>query len=190
MRRHKMHGCGPRGGSFPEAIIAMGMGRGWGRGGFGGGFGGWGGDEWGGGGGGRGRGGRRRMFDSGELRLANAGHEPAFLRTADGAIVRLEPSGEPPLCILDGFEYTTVRRQLKAGEWICAVTDGVTEAMNKDGELYGAERLIALLATQRAESAPAAILAALRDDVRKFVGDTEPSDDLTVLCLRWSGPAA
>ena len=65
MRRHKMHGCG---GGFPEAIIAMGMGRGWGRGGFGGGWGGWGGDEWGGGGG-RGRGGRRRMFDSGELRL-------------------------------------------------------------------------------------------------------------------------
>jgi DNA-binding PadR family transcriptional regulator len=62
-----MHGCGPRGGGFPEAIIAMGMGRGWGRHGFGGGFGGWGGDEWGGGGG-RGRG-RRRMFDAGELRL-------------------------------------------------------------------------------------------------------------------------
>jgi DNA-binding PadR family transcriptional regulator len=59
-----MHGCG---GGFPEAIIAMGMGRGWGRGGFGGGWGQWGGDEWGGGGG-RGRG-RRRMFDSGELRL-------------------------------------------------------------------------------------------------------------------------
>jgi DNA-binding PadR family transcriptional regulator len=58
-----MHGCG---GGFPEAIIAMGMGRGWGRGGFGGGWGQWGGDEWGGGGRGRGR---RRMFDSGELRL-------------------------------------------------------------------------------------------------------------------------
>jgi DNA-binding PadR family transcriptional regulator len=67
MGRFKMHGCGPGGGSFPEAIIAMGMGRGWGRG-FGGFGGGWGGDEWGGGGG-RGRGGRRRMFDSGELRL-------------------------------------------------------------------------------------------------------------------------
>ncbi len=66
MGRFKMHGCGPRG--FPEAIIAMGMGRGWGRGGFGGGWGQWGGDEWGGGGGGRGRG-RRRMFDAGELRL-------------------------------------------------------------------------------------------------------------------------
>jgi DNA-binding PadR family transcriptional regulator len=67
MGRFKMHGCGPRVGGFPEAIIAMGMGRGWGRGGFGGGWGGWGGDEWGGGRGGRG--GRRRMFDAGELRL-------------------------------------------------------------------------------------------------------------------------
>jgi DNA-binding PadR family transcriptional regulator len=60
-----MHGCG---GGFPEAIIAMGMGRGWGRGGFGGGWGQWGGDEWGGGGG-WGRRGRKRMFDAGELRL-------------------------------------------------------------------------------------------------------------------------
>ena len=64
MGRFRMHGCGP--GVFPEAIIAMGMGRGWGRGGFGGGWGNWGGDEWGGGGRGRGR---RRMFDAGELRL-------------------------------------------------------------------------------------------------------------------------
>jgi DNA-binding PadR family transcriptional regulator len=64
MGRFKKHGCGPRG--FPEAIIAMGMGRGWGRSGFGGGWGQWGGDEWGGGGRGRGR---RRMFDVGDLRL-------------------------------------------------------------------------------------------------------------------------
>jgi DNA-binding PadR family transcriptional regulator len=62
-----MHGCGPRGRGFPEAIIAMGMGRGWGRG-FGGGWGSWGGDEWGGGSG-WGRRGRKRMFDAGELRL-------------------------------------------------------------------------------------------------------------------------
>ena len=64
--RFKMHGCGPRGRNFPEAIFAMGMGRG----GFGGGQN-WGGDwsQWGGGGGGRGRGGRRGMFKPGELRL-------------------------------------------------------------------------------------------------------------------------
>jgi len=71
MGRFRNHGCGGRGKGFPEAIFAMGMGRGWGRGGFGGGWGGpFGGDEWGGGGGGfGGRRGRKRMFDSGELRL-------------------------------------------------------------------------------------------------------------------------
>lgn len=127
--------------------------------------------------------------DSGELLLANAGHEPAFLRAADGAIARLDPSGEPPLCIVDGFDYTTVRRTLRPGEWLCVVSDGITEAMNERAELYGAERLVELLAAQRAEAAPAAIVSALRDDVRRFVGDTEQSDDLTLLCLRWTGRA-
>jgi len=66
MGRFRMHGCGERGFSFPEGLVAMTMGRGWGKGGWGQG---WGGEDWGGGGGwGRGRG-RRRMFDSGELRL-------------------------------------------------------------------------------------------------------------------------
>jgi DNA-binding PadR family transcriptional regulator len=62
--RFRMHGCGPDGADFP-GIFAMGMGRGWGRG--------WGqgwGSDWGDqGGGGRGRRGRRRVFESGELRL-------------------------------------------------------------------------------------------------------------------------
>ena len=57
--RFRMHGCGPRGFGFPEAMFAAG--RGWGRGGD------W--SDWGEWPGGRGRGGRRRMFDGGELRL-------------------------------------------------------------------------------------------------------------------------
>jgi len=64
MGRFRMHGCGERGFSFPEGLVAMAFGRGGGRGGW---SQGWGGDEWGGGWG-RGRG-RRRMFDAGELRL-------------------------------------------------------------------------------------------------------------------------
>jgi len=60
--RFRMHGCGPDGADFP-GIFAMGMGRGWGRG-WGSGWG----SDWGEGGG-RGRRGRRRVFESGELRL-------------------------------------------------------------------------------------------------------------------------
>jgi serine phosphatase RsbU (regulator of sigma subunit) len=129
-------------------------------------------------------------IDTGSLTMASAGHEPPFLRKSDGALVRIEPAGEPPLCIVDNFEYTTAHRVLAQGEWLCIVTDGVTEAMNARGELYGAERLQEVLARQREEASPAAVLTDVRDDVRRYVGDTEQSDDLTLLCLRWSGPSA
>jgi serine phosphatase RsbU (regulator of sigma subunit) len=90
---------------------------------------------------------------------------------------------------VDNFQYTTAHRVLEPGEWLCCVTDGVTEAMNRRGELYGTERLQEVLMRQREEVSPAAVLTDVRDDVRRFVGDTEQSDDLTLLCLRWSGPS-
>jgi serine phosphatase RsbU (regulator of sigma subunit) len=127
-------------------------------------------------------------LDSGAMSMASAGHEPPFARTTDGALVRIEPAREPPLCIVENFQYTTSHRTLQPGEWMCLFTDGVSEAMNARSELYGAERLQAVLARQREEVSPAAVLTDVRDDVRKFVGDTEQSDDLTMLCLRWNGP--
>jgi serine phosphatase RsbU (regulator of sigma subunit)/CHASE2 domain-containing sensor protein len=127
-------------------------------------------------------------LDTGMLNLASAGHEPPYLRKADGALVRIEPAGEPPLCIVGDFQYTTSHHTLERGEWLCLFTDGITEAMNARGELYGAERLLKVLGRQREEAAPAAVLTDIRDDVRSFVGDTEQSDDLTMMCLRWNGP--
>ena len=129
-------------------------------------------------------------LDTGLLDLSSAGHEPPLLRKTDGALVRIDPAGEPPLCIVEDFQYTTTRRTLAPGEWLLFVTDGVTEAMNARGELYGAERLQEVLNRQREEASPAAILTEVRDDVSRFVGDTEQSDDLTMLCLRWIGPDA
>lgn len=128
-------------------------------------------------------------LDSGALALCNAGHEPPVLRRIDGRLERTESAGEPPLCIVEGIQYTTARHSLERGEWLCVVTDGVTEAMNARAEFYGAERLQEVLARQRDAASPAAVLAAVRDDVRRFVGATEQSDDLTLLCLRWNGPA-
>jgi sigma-B regulation protein RsbU (phosphoserine phosphatase) len=73
---------------------------------------------------------------------------------------------------------------LEPGGWLCAVTDGVTEAMNERAELYGSARL---LETVRGLTEPQAIAAAVRDDVRRFAGGAEQSDDLTLLCVRWNG---
>jgi adenylate cyclase len=127
---------------------------------------------------------------TGMLEFSNAGHEPPFARAPGGALERLVHAGGPPLCIIEKFAYPVGYRALAAGEWICVVTDGVTEAMNAAGELYGAARLQAVLAGLPSAIGPSELLAAVRADVGNFVGTAEASDDLTLLCVRWHGATA
>jgi len=124
---------------------------------------------------------------TGMLEFCNAGHEPPFARRAGGALERIEHRGGPPLCVIENYAYPVERRQVTPGEWLCVVTDGVTEAMNAHGELYGAQRLQAVLRALPEGSAPTRVIDAVRADVRAFVGAAVPSDDLTLLCVRWSG---
>ena len=127
---------------------------------------------------------------TGVLEFCNAGHEPPFARVPGGSLERLEHAGGPPLCVIENYAYPVAHRALAAGEWICVVTDGVTEAMNTAGELYGAGRLQVVLQALPAAIGPSELLAAVRADVGRFVGLAEASDDLTLLCVRWSGSAA
>jgi serine phosphatase RsbU (regulator of sigma subunit) len=127
---------------------------------------------------------------SGTLEFCNAGHEPPFARRPGGALQRIVHRGGPPLCVVEDYAYPVERRQVAPGEWLCVVTDGVTEAMNPQGELYGAPRLQAVLRALADNAAPAEVLAAVRADVRAFVGPAVPSDDLTLLCVRWNGGQA
>ena len=124
---------------------------------------------------------------SGVLEFSSAGHEPPFVRTPQGAPERFEMPGGPPLCVIDDFSYQTVRRRLEPGDWICAVTDGATEAMNVAGEFFGVERLRASLSWMPEDVDPEELIRRLRDDVRKFAGAAEPADDITLLALRWEG---
>jgi serine phosphatase RsbU (regulator of sigma subunit) len=127
---------------------------------------------------------------SGTLEFCNAGHEPPFARRPGGALQRIEHRGGPPLCVVENYAYPVERRQVAPGEWLCVVTDGVTEAMNPQGELYGAPRLQAVLRVLADNATPTEVLAAVRADVRAFVGPAVPSDDLTLLCVRWNGGQA
>ena len=126
--------------------------------------------------------------DSGRLELANAGHDAPWRITAAGTADSLATVGGPPLCVLEGHPYQSTAFQLVPGDALCLITDGITEAMNSAGELYGSERLALLL--KSAPQGAKAIVAALRNDVRRFVGDTEAADDLTLLALRWQGTAS
>jgi serine phosphatase RsbU (regulator of sigma subunit) len=85
--------------------------------------------------------------------------------------------------VVEGFAYASARCTLAAGESLCVLTDGVTEAMDRTGSLYGRARLTRLL--ENVED-PETALARVRDDVRRFIDSTEQADDLTLLCVRFN----
>lgn len=130
---------------------------------------------------------------TGDLHWCNAGHDsPFFVRSSEGAETpfRLEGSSGPPLCVVPGYEYRAEHARLHPGDALFLFTDGVTEAMNAAGELYGRPRLVAALQSARHSKRAVELVDAIRDDVRKFVQATERSDDLTIMAVRWNGGAA
>lgn len=123
---------------------------------------------------------------SGRISFCNAGHEPPVLCHPGEEPRRLAVSGGPPLCVIRGYAYSGSEVALVPRGWLCAVSDGVTEAMNVRGELYGAERLLAALA-QAGTSEPQALIQAVREDVQRFAAGAEQSDDVTLVVVRWNG---
>ena len=117
------------------------------------------------------------------LRFTNAGHNFPVLAHADGT-QRLLETGGLLAGMIPGVPYEQEALTLAPGDRLVVYTDGVTEAANAEGEMFGEERLYALLrslphdhdARQDVES----VLAAVRD----FLGETEAGDDITVLVLR------
>ncbi len=129
---------------------------------------------------------------SGELHYCNAGHDnPYRLYPGDAEPRRIADGDGPPLCALPGFDYRAASCRLRRGEMLCLITDGVTDAQAADGTLYGSARLQRLLARlQRRDVGARALVEALQADVAAHVGGAEAADDLTILALRWHGPAA
>ena len=79
--------------------------------------------------------------------------------------------------------------QLAPGELLCLMTDGVTEAQNPTGVLYGharADQVIGRLV--RGDASVRELVIALEADVLAFEDGAEANDDLTILALRWNGP--
>ena len=125
---------------------------------------------------------------TGELNWCNAGHDPPFcLRPGQKTPTKVEGSAGPPLCVIEGYAYLPEYYRLLPGEALFLFTDGVTEAMNANDELYGKQRLFTVLKSSLGAADAMQIVNAVRDDVRAFVMDTERSDDLTILALCWKG---
>lgn len=127
---------------------------------------------------------------TGELRFCNAGHDAPFLLHAGGEPRSLEAEGGPPLCIVEDFVYPAESFQLRPGDMLCVITDGITEAMTRQGTVMGRARAGAVLAALPPSAGPGAATQALHRAVQDFAAGAEASDDLTILTVRWHGPIA
>lgn len=122
---------------------------------------------------------------TGAATLCNAGHENPLLIATDGSVADLKMEGGPPFCAVDNYPYPAERIRLAPGETLVLVTDGVTEARGADDSLFGHKRAVeAIRGAASAREASERLVAA----VRAFEAGGDPSDDLTVVALRYLGP--
>jgi phosphoserine phosphatase RsbU/P len=126
--------------------------------------------------------------NSGEVFYANAGHNPPYVLRSSGAVETLSGSGAMALGILEDMPYGTQRVRLEPGETLVCFSDGVTEANDATGALYGEERLVTLFAGQH-QNHPSEILGAIIADVDRYIGLAPMADDVTLLVLRFNGSA-
>ena len=118
------------------------------------------------------------------LRTANAGCIPPYVKHGDGSVEWIVSEG-PPLGHGLGAKhgYREVVKKVAKGDLVVLTSDGVVEAQDPDGELYGFERLQDTIASGPAGCAES-LLGHLRDDVSAFVADAEVQDDMTILVAR------
>jgi phosphoserine phosphatase RsbU/P len=119
-----------------------------------------------------------RLLGSGEMELINCGHVPPLL-ISGGVITRLE-DGNLPVGLVADAQFQASRLQLKPGDRLLLVTDGVTEAEDAEGEFFGMERL---------ENCSKEGFAAIEQAVTDFRGDTALTDDCTITEMIYRGPA-
>ena len=120
--------------------------------------------------------------NNGSLKIANAGHPPPLLRKAgEGAVSWFDEAIGFPLGVVPGAEYEQAELQLEPQETLSSFTDGVTEAMNSQRDTYGEARMLKVIG--QGPSEPEAVLQRVLDDVQRFVGETQQSDDLTFVCF-------
>ena len=124
-------------------------------------------------------------LETGVLDFASGGHEEAFLLPASGPPEPLGRTG-PALGIIEEATFGSRSVTIVPGDTVVFATDGVTEAFDPAGAMYGRARLAGRLG--RAPGArPAELVADLEADVARFVQGAPQSDDITVLAVAFRG---
>lgn len=116
------------------------------------------------------------------LQAVNAGLIAPVVRHTDGTVEWLDVAGLP-LGMVKEPRYREFQETLVPGDFIFLATDGVVEAMNREGEMYGFERLTRSIATANCQSSET-LLHCVLQQIRHFINDSEVHDDFTMVVVK------
>lgn len=122
-------------------------------------------------------------LSTGMMTYCNAGHNPLVICHADGQAEFLHAKANFAAGVIEGIDYQLEQIQLEPGARLILYTDGVTEAENIRKEQYGDQRLLDFAATIHATLSSEELVDNLMTDLKKFTGDAEQNDDITVLTI-------
>ena len=117
---------------------------------------------------------------TGNLKYANAGHNPPLIKRANGDFEYLKTRAGFVLAGMEGVRYRVGELTLSPGDRMFLYTDGVPEATNAENQLYGEDRLLTFM-NQNATVDAVTLLPALKANIDEFVGEAPQFDDITML---------
>ena len=126
-------------------------------------------------------------ISTGKLTAANAGHEFPAICKKGGSFELYKDTHGFVVGGMEGVHYKGYDLQLNPGDKLFVYTDGVPEATDGSGEMFGTDRMITALRSCT-DNTPEEILQGVKSAVDSFVGDAEQFDDLTMMCLEYKGP--
>ncbi len=122
---------------------------------------------------------------TGRIEFASAGHHPPILlRPSQDTPQELSTDSGYPLGVVEDAEFASTTVELGTDPFLLfCYTDGVIEAMNRDSDMYGAQRLYDALA-ELSEQNPKPVVTQIRKQVARFADGAEQSDDITMMAIR------
>ena len=125
---------------------------------------------------------------TGRFEYVNAGHVPALMCRQSGGVQELG-SLNFPIGMFDGAEYQSASAKLDPGDFLVIYSDGVSDAVNREGELFEEARLRRIIGESKGEMAQE-LATAIWEGVKTFTAGAPQSDDITVLVVQYKGGAS
>ncbi len=123
-----------------------------------------------------------------KMTYVGAGHEHILIyRSATGKVESNAAGGVALGMVPDNSKLVKEQEiALEDGDMIFIYTDGITEAKNNKGEMFGIENLIELVKKHSVQYGPEGVAHHVALDFSQYVGDSEQEDDITLMVLRYT----